>query len=151
MAVVQGMPGAELLQRQLDSALQRQAAISGQLDQLIIVLAYAVPLVGLAIGIHAVLAANNTSYSIYERRIDLSSGVLNRRRQSVWLYEIKDVELRQPLFMNMTGNAMIRISLDDDSHVNIIGFGPLRDQVRLYEELRDSALKERRAMKNWWV
>jgi hypothetical protein len=151
LEVIDGMPGAELLEQQLQQALERQAAISARLDQLIVVVAYALPLLGVAIAVHALLAAGRTAYHVYERRVDLAQGVFNRRRQSVWLYEIKDVELRQPFLMNMTGNAAIRIGLDDNSHVSIVGFGPLKEQVGLYEELRDSALKERRAMKNWWV
>ncbi|HUP17317.1 MAG TPA: hypothetical protein VM848_14855 [Acidimicrobiia bacterium] len=38
---------------------------------------------------------------------------------------------------------------NDRFKLRIIGFGKLRDQEKFFAEVRNAALKERRALKNW--
>ena len=78
-------------------------------------------------------------------------GVMNRRRDSAWLFEIQDVRLRQPPWLTLTRNAEIRIRLQDKTKVRIIGLGTLAQQIELREDLRDAGLRERRALKQIWV
>lgn len=154
--------GQEEHQRALDEALARADSLSQTFDTILVGTAVALVLLGVLLVLHAALASAATQYEVYERRIDVQQGVLNRRSLSVWLYEITDVELRQSPMLTLTGNAEIRISLpqrgyakpsrfDDPTKVRIIGFGSLRDQQRLWREVRDAALRERRVMRRWYL
>nr|WP_262891525.1 tetratricopeptide repeat protein [Adhaeribacter radiodurans] len=146
----QGLP-VGVLREELENAQKQQALTSAKFDQLLIFLAFFAPIAGVLLIIYAILAASRTRYDVYERRINLVKGVLSRSRQSAWLFEIKGIELRQPIFLNLTRNAMLRIRLEDSSVMNIIGFGTVGEQERLWEELRNAALVERRVMKRWFV
>jgi tetratricopeptide (TPR) repeat protein len=139
------------VEAELDAAYRDRAARAAQLDRLLEILAIAMPIIGTLLVIHARLAASRTSYAVYERRIDVEQGVLNRSLQSVWLYQIKDVRLLRPFYLNVTNNALISLLLEDKSIIEIIGFGPYPDQERLREELTNAALIERRALRRWWV
>jgi hypothetical protein len=51
----------------------------------------------------------------------------------------------------LTGNAEVRLILEDTSKVKITGFGSTKEQLSLWEEIRDAALIERRELKSIWV
>lgn len=148
---VRGTPLEQITQQDLDNAIRSMARTSDVLDAIGIGLAVALAALGALLFLHALLAGSRTRYDIYERRIDIASGVLNRRRTSVWLYEITDIQLRQPAWLTLTGNASVRLRLEDASKASITGFGTQDQQLSLWEELRDAALVERRALKNVWV
>jgi tetratricopeptide (TPR) repeat protein len=146
----------------LDEAIAAIAGRSEVFDRIFLGVGYALVAIGLVLILHSFLAARLTTYEVYERRIEVTKGVLNRRRLSAWLYEIADVELRQSPMLTLTRNAEVRIYLpqtgygkpsrfNDRSVLRIIGFGRLRDQEHLWEEIRDAALRERRIMRRWYL
>jgi len=156
------LTGQESHGRELIDAVQNAGAWSDRLDILIRGVGIGLILFGGVLSVHAALAARASVYQIYERRLDVRKGVLSRRHQSVWLYEITDVELRQSPTLTVTRNAEIRIYLPstgynkvrlrkDRSRVRIIGFGSLGNQRNLHSELVEAALKERRAMRRWYL
>jgi hypothetical protein len=64
--------------------------------------------------------------------------------------------------LTLTDNAEVRIHLpqtgytkpsrfNDRTKLRIIGFGSASDQERLYREIRDVALRERRIMRRWYL
>lgn len=148
---VRGTPLEAMTQRDLDNALAQVAATSSVLDIALVIAAIALSVLAVLLVVHAILAAGMTRYDVYQRRIDVARGVLNRRRISVWLYEITDVQLRQPVWLTLTGNAEVRLILEDTSKVKITGFGSTKEQLSLWEEIRDAALIERRELKSIWV
>ena len=95
-----------------------------------------------------------TRYWIYERRIDIKTGVLLRQEHSIWIYEIDETWLtRSPLNL-LTGDATVHIQATmthKTEHWEITGLGNHKFMKRLWEELRDAGLVERRAMKRWWI
>lgn len=88
---------------------------------------------------------------VFERRIDVASGVLHRHRESAWLFQIEDARLHQSLWLTLSRNAEIRLRLQDSTKVRIVGLGTLAQQIQLRADLRDSSLRERRALKQIWV
>lgn len=146
-------PGTRLnqLQRELDIAMAQVDARTSMLDWLLPALGIALLAAGILLGLRPLVASRMELYEVYERRIDVARGILSRRHASVWLFEITEVVLREPWRLTATGNAEVRIMLDDGSPVKITGFGTVREQHLLWRELRDAALAERRAMKHWWV
>jgi membrane protein YdbS with pleckstrin-like domain len=131
--------------------VRQSAALADHLDTALVFLAGLLAVVGVLLALRAVLASSMTRYDVYQRRIDVASGVLNRHRTSAWLFEMQDVQLRQPPWLTLSRNAEIRIRLQDKSKVRIVGLGALHQQIALREELRDAALRERRALKSVWV
>jgi membrane protein YdbS with pleckstrin-like domain len=138
-------------QADYDRAVRQSAALADHLDTALVFLAGLLAVVGVLLALRAVLASSMTRYDVYQRRIDVASGVLNRHRTSAWLFEMQDVQLRQPPWLTLSRNAEIRIRLQDKSKVRIVGLGALHQQIALREELRDAALRERRALKSVWV
>lgn len=143
-------PLREGVLRDLDRARADVAQMSERLDGLLVLAALVSTTLGVLFAIHALLAAGFTHYEVHERRIDVARGVLNRQRNSVWLYEITDVQLRQPPWLTLTGNSEIRISTEDESTIKITGFGSGPEQVQFWRNLRDAAVVERRAIRSWW-
>ncbi|MGH9112434.1 MAG: tetratricopeptide repeat protein [Acidimicrobiales bacterium] len=154
--------GQEAHRRELEDALTNVVSRSDLFDTILIGIAVALVVLAAALVVHAILAAAHTEYEVYERRIDVKRGVLDRRRMSAWLYEIVDVELRQTPMLTLSDNAEVRIHLpqtgyakpsrfNDRTKLRIIGFGSTSDQERLYREIRDAALKERRIMRRWYL
>lgn len=155
--------GQEIHRQELEEALARVETTSAVLDRIVLVTGIAVLALGIGLFILPFLAAPSTHYEVYERRIDIRKGVLNRRRFSAWLYEILDVELRQTPFLTLTRNAEVRIYLPpsgqpkrsrfgvDRSILRIIGFGSYKNQVGLWQEVRDAGLRERKIMRKWYL
>ena len=98
----------------------------------------------------AFLRSRASRYTFFERRIDIAEGVLFRRFQSVWLYEIIDVEYsRGPLELLM---ATGRITIQTKGHqFRLVGLGNGRRMKKLWATLRDTVLFERREMKQVWI
>jgi len=107
-----------------------------------------------------------TRYWLYERRIDFQSGILFRKRTSIWLFQIEDCWTRRSPFNLLTNDATVYIragaNLETPSNFfyflsgktglfKITGLGNSKVMYRTWEEIRDAAVVERRAMKNIWV
>jgi tetratricopeptide (TPR) repeat protein len=95
-------------------------------------------------------------YTIFERRIDIKSGLLFRKSASVWLYQIEDTWIsRSPLNL-ATGDATLHIravvapGLRPIVH-KLSGLGNHRRMEKLWIHLRDRAVVERREMKSIWI
>src|SRR5215469_15188607 len=110
----------------------------------------------------AMLSQALTHYTVYERRIDISRGVLFRKHQMIWLYEVLDVELVQsPLLMLAgTGTLILQTSLPPKrtpapgvkpSMPQLRAFGSISRLRRLQKELQAASEVERRAMKKNWI
>jgi tetratricopeptide (TPR) repeat protein len=120
-----------------------------------------------------VLRSIFTQYHIYERRVDFTSGVLFRRKSSLWLYDVTDIDSERSLLMLLTNTAAVALRSEGakvrernyklpalgsgqpkgarPTVDRIIGVGTAREMEQLWETLRTAALRERRAMKSSWV
>jgi len=100
-----------------------------------------------------------TRYWLYERRIDFQSGILFRKRTSIWLFQIESCWTKRSPFNLLTNDATIYIRTGAELEApsaktglfKITGLGNSEVMYRTWEELRDAAIVERRAMKNIWV
>lgn len=99
-----------------------------------------------------------TTYSVYERRIDFQSGILSRKKRSLWLYEIEDVWLTRSPANLVTGDATVHFNTAEGrkgatlkGEFSMSGMGGAQKMREFFEEVRDAATVERRAMKNIWV
>lgn len=121
--------------------------------------------IGLYQATSLVLTWLGSRYDIYERRIDLREVGFHTNYDSIWLYEITDVRLEIPPALALTSTAKLYIRaathpaqdlidaeprIADAVHI-IPGIGGRRFMKKLWQELRDAALVERRAMHRWWV
>lgn len=91
-----------------------------------------------------------TTYSIYERRIDIAAGYFSRKTQSIWSFEMEKVELERNLWLILTRTSRIVIHAKEEKH-NITGIRNHKFMTKLWHEMRDAALVERRNMKKWWI
>lgn len=99
-----------------------------------------------------------TKYTIYEKRIDIARGILFRSHSSTWLYEITNILFsRKPLNI-ITGDSTITIEAGVFKF-KLIGLKPpkgaksgsLKFMKTLFEELRNTVLKERGEVKKVWI
>ena len=96
-------------------------------------------------------------YQIYQHRIDFETGLLSKRKHSVWLWQILDVEYNRSQMGWLTNTATVQILADkrrgnqdaESASFEIIGLGSAGFMEELWEELVDAALIQRRAIK-WW-
>lgn len=102
-------------------------------------------------GFFRMIAAKFYVYNIYENRLDLTTGMISTTMQSMWLFEITRVWFRRGLMDLFSNNATIIIRTDDNFIVRIKGFGKAQEARQLFEEIRNSAIVQRRAMKKIWV
>lgn len=112
---------------------------------------------------YILLAHISTEYRIFEYRIDIKSGVINRKESSIWLYEIEDAWLNRTPIDLITNNATLHLSASMEkrsgtgskagqiAQFSISGLGDYEFMHNFWTEIRDAALIERRGMKNWWV
>lgn len=95
-------------------------------------------------------------YTIFERRIDIKSGLLFRRSEYVWLYQIEDSWItRSPLNL-LTGDSKLHIQTvaapgTRPTVHKLSGLGNHRRMDELWVRLRDKAVVERREMKSIWI
>ena len=64
-------------------------------------------IVALGIVINGTALAHSNRYRIYERRIDIERGIVNRSADSLWFFEVTDVTYEQPLLLLLAGTAEI--------------------------------------------
>ncbi len=110
----------------------------------------------------AVLSQALTHYEVYERRVDITRGVLFRKRQLIWLYDVLDIELFQTpmLMLAGTGTLIFQISHQPPPPLlprrksglpQLRAFGSLSRLQDMQRELLATAEAERRAMKKGWI
>lgn len=153
--------GQEEHRQELVAARAHVRDFSDAFDVIYLVLAIGLVVAAGVMTAHAVVASSTTHYAVYERRIDVTKGVLFRRRFDAWLFRITDTEFRQTPLLALSRNAEIRVYQEarerrasrfrDPNVLKIIGYGTLRQQERFFEELRVAALSERRALKNYFA
>ena len=99
---------------------------------------------------------------MYERRVDITRGVLFRKRQLIWLYDVLDIELFQTpmLMLAGTGTLIFQISHQPPPPLlprrksglpQLRAFGSLSRLQDMQRELLATAETERRAMKKGWI
>ena len=96
-------------------------------------------------------------YQVYQYRVDFETGLLSKRKHSVWLWQILDVEYNRSRMGWLTNTAAVQILADkrrgnqdaESASFEIIGLGGASFMEQLWEELVDAALVQRRAIK-WW-
>lgn len=122
-------------------------------------------LIGVALLILTFIRAKSTSYAFYEFRIDLESGILSRRHETIYISDIENVTFRAPFLLTLFWTGVMDLSVrrsgvadqargtsaDGAATVRIIGLGSGWFMSRIRRELLDAAVVERRAMKKWWI
>jgi len=96
-------------------------------------------------------------YQVYQYRVDFETGLLSKRKHSVWLWQILNVEYDRSRMGWLTNTAAVQILADkrrgnqdaESASFEIIGLGGASFMEQLWEELVDAALVQRRAIK-WW-
>lgn len=134
----------------LASAEQTLAERTSQADGILDVAGVLLVVLGIVVVLWAVLGALATRYDIYRHHFDVTRGILSRRTDTMWLYEVDDVTFEQPIWLLVTGNARV-VLRGDDRTLPLVGLAPAREMRGMWRELRDHALRERRAMRRWWV
>jgi len=120
----------------------------------------------LAIFIDSIIRAKFTKYIIYEKRIDIKSGIFFRKHIACWLYEITNVSFsRNPIHL-ITGNASITIETERDAkrgkgqkeEYKLVGMKSLKSGIRslkfmesFFDNIRNSIREERGRIKKMWV
>jgi hypothetical protein len=112
--------------------------------------------IAVALILVAVLSAVLTRYTVWERRIDIQRGVLNRSRRSVWLYDINDIQMIQTPLLLLAGTGKLLLMAEEPNPSPktapaLTGFGSARFLAGLQEELQSSIIRERRDMKKQFV
>ncbi|MBI2873044.1 MAG: tetratricopeptide repeat protein [Chloroflexi bacterium] len=98
-----------------------------------------------------VLLANSTRLRIYERRVEYQTGMLLRKVRSIWLYEVLDCEYSRGLWLLLVNSGKVTVKSQQNNNFHLVGFGDADFMRKLWDELRDSVLVERRSMKKWWI
>ncbi|MCD4811992.1 tetratricopeptide repeat protein [bacterium] len=116
----------------------------------------------LVIFVSIILQSYYTRYTFYQKRIDFTAGVLFRKKRSLWLFQVEDTWITRTPFNLITGDATVHVkatgletvsgkSAARGGHFRITGLGNYKSIGKLWKEVRDAGLVERRAMKNWFV
>lgn len=119
-------------------------------------LAVVVVLVAVAAVALAVLSSRMTTYVVWDRKIDITTGVLFRRNRTVWLYKLTDIQFRQNPVHMLAGTAALVLYVDEMAPTSkrppqIVGFAPTRAMQRLQEQLLTMTAMERRDMKKQFI
>jgi tetratricopeptide (TPR) repeat protein len=112
-------------------------------------------LLAAVISLGIAVAALSTRYVLYERRLEISKGVLHRQRRYVWLYDVNDLTISRGPMMLLTNTAQITLQYDDSGgrsgQAAIIGWGTAAAMHELYDQLQERVVWERRAMKKQFI
>jgi hypothetical protein len=115
--------------------------------------------IALLLVVSALLNRQTTSYTVRERRIEITQGVLFRTRKYIWLHDITDIQLAQDPALMLAGTAQIKVQVDGAKFGSItprrtpaiIGIGSLETMLRLFDQLQARIVHERRAMKRAFI
>lgn len=90
------------------------------------------------------------SYRITTQRITIENGIINKARETIELYRVDDFQVLIPLGQRLLGYGILKMKSSDRVHPDIILNG-IADADKLYNQLRECALKERekRGIKVW--
>jgi tetratricopeptide (TPR) repeat protein len=141
------------------------------LDQLRSLALAACLVIGGLLVVRITLGSACTTYHIYERRIDFARGILFRRKSTLWLYDVTDIDYERSPLMLLTNTASLTLMTEaakvprgapsvfrragagaqSASVEKIIGVGTAAAMERLWHQLRTSVLRERRSMKKQFL
>jgi len=84
----------------------------------------------------------DTRYWISSERIEVTTGVFNKKRQTIELFRIQDLELDEPLFLRLraSGNLVIRAIDVGEPEITLTGLPEASD---VFEALRQISIDER--------
>ena len=88
-------------------------------------------------------ARRSVRYTISAQRLEIESGVLGRRYESVELWRVRDVVLEQTLFERMRGVGRMTIYSSDQVEPTL-AVGPVAAARPLYDRLRDAVAAARK-------
>ncbi len=106
--------------------------------------------------VEAFLRSRLTRYQIYENRVDCAEGIIFRKHRSLWLFQITNAEYVRGPLMLLANSAVLRLTgqeattLRTDT-IEIVGLYNAREMKQLWDELRTTILKKRRAIKNYFI
>jgi uncharacterized membrane protein YdbT with pleckstrin-like domain len=124
----------------------------GILDAAFAIVAVGLVVVAVLMVLQAVGSFLFTRYRIYERRVDIESGVVKRGINSIWMYEVVDVSYQQPLFLLLTGTAQILLQTERGKKpFRITGVAGPKEMREMWDIFRNATLAQRRDMKGIWV
>jgi hypothetical protein len=102
-----------------------------------------------------------TTYDVFERRVDISHGLLFRKHQKIWLYDVLNVDLVQTPVLLLSHSGSLVLQLDHapaasrrrekPDKAELRGFGSIVDLKQRQVQLLTMVEIERRAMKKIWV
>lgn len=154
-------PVLYLLERSLRAAREQDAAAAVELtaarDATLRVLDMAQPVVLLAAVaaiVAALLSRHFTTYTVYQRHIDVSRGLLYRQHRTVWLYSLIDVQVVQDPLLVLTGTGTLLLSLDPAAGQEpeaLVGFGSIGFLADVRREVLAIVAEERWAMKRQFI
>jgi uncharacterized membrane protein YdbT with pleckstrin-like domain len=83
-----------------------------------------------------------TRYRITDQRIEVQTGVFDRRRETIELFRVQDFEIREPLFLRLRGAGSLVVRSMDPAEGEI-ELDAVPDVQHVYEELRRTSMDER--------
>jgi len=88
------------------------------------------------------LARRWTRYRITDQRIEVQTGVLDRRRETIELFRVQDFEIREPLFLRLrdAGSLVIRSMDPAEGEIELAAVPGVQE---VYETLRRTSIDER--------
>ncbi|MFE1313866.1 tetratricopeptide repeat protein [Streptomyces sp. NPDC058755] len=98
----------------------------------------------------AFLTSRMSRFDFYERRLDVSQGIVPRSKKSLWYASITQVNYSRDLLSYLTNTASLDITYmvgSDHKSVTLSALGNPAQIDRLYQELQGPVVRERRAMK----
>lgn len=78
----------------------------------------------------------STKWTLTTERFIYSVGLFSKRTENLELYRIKDLTLREPLFLRLFGHGYIDLITTDKSDPKISNIGSIKDPSSLYEMIR---------------
>jgi hypothetical protein len=136
--------------RTLESARANASAWSHRVYTLVFVLCCGLVLVSVGLATHAVIDCERTRYRIYDRRIDVVRGVMRLVTESVWLYEVQESSLQEPLALQMVGTARIVVLTEkrtEQRPLMIVGTADKKKMDCLWREILSRSLPQRQKVK----
>ena len=81
------------------------------------------------------LVIKNTKYELTNQRLKISRGVLNKRRDDLELYRIKDYIIQEPLFLRLFSLGNLRLETSDKSN-KILTIRAVPNTIELKDTIR---------------
>lgn len=97
----------------------------------------------------ALIGPSMSSYRIYERRVDLTHGVLLRKTAAVWIYQITKVTIEAPLTLSLVGTASLLMQTEKETF-KLVGLDAETAEL-LREWLATESQVQRYNVKQIWL